>query len=65
VPPTGESNDYFNGRHPFSYLFVDSPQVNKNFLIISAGDDETAYGCPDEDTATLIETNTWPHDPAS
>jgi hypothetical protein len=64
--PSAESADYYNGRHPYTYLLVTSPQVNKNFLIISAGDGgSTAYACPGEDTTTLIESNTWPHEPIS
>jgi Tfp pilus assembly protein PilV len=64
--PTSETADYYNGRHPFTYLLVTSPQINKNFLVISAGDGGgTAFSCPDEDTSTLIESNTWPHDPAT
>lgn len=63
--PTSESADFYNGRHPYTYLVVAGPQVNKNFLIISAGDGTTAFGCPDEDSSTLIQSNTWPHDPAS
>jgi hypothetical protein len=65
VRPTTETAEYYNGRHPFRYLLVTSAQVNKNFLVISAGDGSSPYSCPDEDTATLIESNTWPHDPAT
>jgi len=63
--PTGETADNYNGRHPYAFRSVAGPQLNKNFLIISAGDGTTAFGCPDEDSSTLIQSNTWPHDPAS
>jgi Tfp pilus assembly protein PilV len=63
--PTTETAEFYNNRHPYRYLLNTTPQLNKNFLVISAGDGTAAFGCPDEDTSTLIETNTWPHDPPS
>ncbi len=65
VTAAGESFSDYNARNPYSFLRVNGPQLNKNFLVISAGDGSSAYSCPDEDTATLIESNTWPQDPAS
>ncbi len=63
--PAGETEGYFNSRHPYFYRRANGPQVNKNFLVISAGDNTTAYSCPAEDTLTPIESNTWPHQPIS
>jgi Tfp pilus assembly protein PilV len=61
--PTGQTINDYNSRHPYTYYRVNGPLQNKNFLVISAGDNSLAYGCPAEDTATPIESNTWPHQP--
>jgi Tfp pilus assembly protein PilV len=64
--PTGQTNSQYNSRHPYAYFQAVGPQANKNFLVISAGDGTTDdYDCPAEDTATPIESNTWPHQPIS
>jgi Tfp pilus assembly protein PilV len=68
--PTGETTSDYNARHPYTYRDVNGPLQNKNFLVISAGGSTPpsgtgAYGCPDDDTATPIESNTWPHQPRS
>lgn len=64
--PSGLTINEYNSRHPYSYYKVNGPQQNKNFLVISAGDDgTTAYECPLEDTMTPIESNTWRHQPIS
>ncbi len=65
VVAAGETFDRYNGRHPYAFLRANSPQLNKNFLVISAGDGSTAFSCPDERSTTIIESNTWPHDPIS
>jgi Tfp pilus assembly protein PilV len=65
VTAAGESLAFYNSRNPYSFLRVSSPQLNKNFLVISAGDGTTAFGCPDENTSTPIQSNTWPHEPIS
>jgi Tfp pilus assembly protein PilV len=63
--PVDESLSSYNSRHPYSFWRVSGPQQNKNFLVISAGNGSTPFSCPDENTATLIESNTWPHAPIS
>ena len=63
--PTGQTNSEYNSHHPYAYFQAVGPQVNKNFLVISAGNDTTAYDCPAENTATPIESNTWRHQPIS
>jgi Tfp pilus assembly protein PilV len=64
--PGGQSVSVYNSRHPYTYFRVDGPLQSKNFLVISAGNGSTqSYGCPIEDTATPIESNTWRHQPIS
>lgn len=63
--PASESLAFYNSRHPYTFWRVNGPQQNKNFLVISAGDGTGAFECPDENPLTLIESNTWPHDPIS
>lgn len=65
--PTGQSVGDYNSRHPYIYYRVNGPLQNKNFLVISAGDGSTSFGCPAENTAPTspIESNTWPHQPIS
>jgi Tfp pilus assembly protein PilV len=55
----------YNAQHPYGYYRVNGPLMNKNFLVISAGGSGTVYDCPDEDTSTPLESNTWPHQPIS
>jgi Tfp pilus assembly protein PilV len=61
--PAGENAAGYNARHPWRYIRVSSPLVDKNFLLISAGAAGTAYSCPAEDTGTLIQSNTFFHPP--
>ena len=61
--PTGQTINDYNSRHPYTYYRVNGPLQNKNFLVISAGYNSLANVCPAEDTATPIESNTWPHQP--
>lgn len=63
--PAGETESYFNSRHPYFYRRANVPLQNKNFLVISAGNGSAAYGCPADDEDTPIESNTWPHQPIS
>jgi Tfp pilus assembly protein PilV len=63
--PTGQTNSQYNSRHPYAYFQAVGPQVNKNFLVISAGDGTDGFSCPAENPATPIESNTWPHQPIS
>lgn len=65
VTAAGETFDRYNGRNPYSFLRVNGPQLSKNFLVISAGDGTSAFNCPDERSTTIIESNTWPHEPIS
>lgn len=65
VVAAGETFSVYNDRHPYAFLRVNGPQQNKNFLVISAGNGTTAFNCPDENTSTLIDSNTWPHAPIS
>lgn len=70
VVPSGETVSDYNARHPYTYLNVNGPLQNKNFLVISAGGNippsgTGAYGCPDDKPETPIESNTWPHQPRS
>lgn len=62
---SGQTISEYNAQHPYGYYRVSGPLMNKNFLVISAGDNTTAYGCPDENTSTPLESNTWPHQPIS
>ncbi len=61
--PTGQTVNDYNSRHPYTYYRVNGPLQNKNFLVISAGYNGLVNVCPPEDTATPIESNTWPHQP--
>jgi len=54
-----------NDDHPFTYDKVDRNLVNQNFLVIRAGDGITPYGCPDDNTSTLVNGRTWHHQPAT
>ncbi len=62
---SGQTISEYNAQHPYGYYRVNGPLMNKNFLVISAGDNTTAYDCPDENTSTPLESNTWPHQPIS
>lgn len=62
---SGQTISEYNAQHPYGYYRVNGPLMNKNFLVISAGGSGTVYGCPDEDTSTPLESNTWPHQPIS
>ncbi|MCU0943639.1 MAG: prepilin-type N-terminal cleavage/methylation domain-containing protein [Hydrogenophaga sp.] len=67
VPPaTAASRPLANDDHPSVYVNVKEPLINKNFLVIRAGDGTTPFECPADDTATpLINGNTWHHQPSS
>lgn len=53
-----------NRDHPRDYVKVDSALTNQNFLVIKAGDDSTAFSCPDDDTSTpFINGRTYKHQP--
>ncbi len=65
VTAAGETFERYNARNPYSFLRVKGPLLSKNFLVISAGDGTTAFNCPDERSTTIIESNTWPHQPIS
>ena len=67
VPPaTAASRPMANDDHPSTYVNVKESLINKNFLIIRAGDGTTPFACPADDTATpLINGNTWHHQPSS
>jgi Tfp pilus assembly protein PilV len=58
TPPGG------NDAHPLLYTGVSVSLTDQNFLIISAGDDTVAYGCPTDNTATLlVDGDTKLHQP--
>jgi Tfp pilus assembly protein PilV len=61
--PTGQSVGDYNSRHPYIYYRANVPLQNKNFLVISAGNGTADFVCPAENSATAIESNTWPHQP--
>lgn len=50
-----------NTRHPWQYFFASGPYIDRNFLVIPAGDGTTVYNCPTEDTSTPIQSNTFHH----
>lgn len=53
-----------NKDHPRDYVKVDAALTNQNYLIIRAGDDSTAFTCPDDDTSTpFINGRTYKHHP--
>jgi Tfp pilus assembly protein PilV len=57
--PTGGNAD-----NPLKFTDVRTSLGNKNYLVIRAGDDSTAYTCPTDDTSTpFINGNTCPHQP--
>ena len=57
-PPNG------NDGHPYNYVTVVSALLNQNFLVISAGDGNIAYGCPpDGGIIPFVNGNTWQHQP--
>lgn len=62
---SGQTISEYNAQHPYGYYRVNGPLMNKNFLVISAGGSGIVYNCPDEDTSTPLESNTWPHQPIS
>jgi Tfp pilus assembly protein PilV len=54
-----------NEGHPLDYVDVTGTMINQNFLVIRAGDDHTAFDCPDDDPATPVFGRTWHHQPAA
>lgn len=65
VDPT-PSRKLTNEEHPLNYLNVTESLANQNFLVIRAGDGSTPFECPADDTGTtLIQSNTWHHQPSS
>jgi Tfp pilus assembly protein PilV len=63
--PSGQAISEYNARHPYTYYRVNGPLRNKNFLVISAGDGSAAFGCPTDNPSTIIDSNTWRHQPIS
>jgi Tfp pilus assembly protein PilV len=61
--PTNRTLADYNNRNPYTFLRVNGPLVNKNFLVISAGNNTIDYQCPGEGPSPLIDSKTWPHDP--
>jgi len=59
TPPGG------NASHPLDYTNVNGPLANQNFLVISAGDDTVAFGCPGEGPSPFIDSHTYRHQPLS
>ena len=54
-----------NLDHPLDYADVATSLVNKNFLVIRAGNGSTAFECPGDDTSTpFVNGNTWRHQPS-
>ncbi len=53
-----------NAEHPYNYAAVVGSLANQNFLVMSGGDNITAFACPD-DPATPPTGRTWHHQPAS
>jgi Tfp pilus assembly protein PilV len=48
-----------NADHPASYVDVNGPLTNQNFLVISAGGGHgNVFTCPLDDTSTPVDTNT-------
>ncbi|MCY7316092.1 MAG: prepilin-type N-terminal cleavage/methylation domain-containing protein [Rubrivivax sp.] len=56
-PPAG------NVGHPLDYDKVNTSLINQNFLVHAAGSGSVAYPCPGDDPSTLINTNTFAHQP--
>ena len=54
-----------NQEHPLDYANVTVGLINQNFLVIRAGDDLVAFGCPADGPSTFINSNTWHHQPMS
>lgn len=55
-----------NERHPLDYKDVKGTLTGQNYLVIRAGDGTVAFDCPADDPATsLINGNTWHHQPAT
>jgi Tfp pilus assembly protein PilV len=54
-----------NAQHPLDYVDVAGPLTNQNFLVIRAGFGGTAFGCPDDDPATVfVDGTSWHHQPS-
>jgi len=58
---TVASGTITNAEHPLDYAGVNGPLANQNFLIIRAGDNASAFACPADNPATLMDTTTWRH----
>ena len=58
---TVASGTITNAEHPLDYAGVNGPLANQNFLIIRAGDGASAFACPADNPATLVDTTTWRH----
>lgn len=50
-----------NTSHPYRYFSADQPYVDRNFLLIQAGQGDEVFGCPTEDPDTPIQSNTVHH----
>jgi hypothetical protein len=54
-----------NVDHPRDYLDVNTLLSQQNYLVIRAGDGDTAFECPEDDTSTpFVSGRTWYHQPA-
>jgi hypothetical protein len=54
-----------NAAHPLDYTSVKESLTNQNFLVIGAGDGSVPFSCPDDDSETPGNTNTYKHQPRS
>jgi Tfp pilus assembly protein PilV len=69
TPASSDEQAVSNRDHPRTYIGVKTPLLNQNFLVIRAGDDTQAYGCPTDGPADpangdLVNSNTLVHQPA-
>jgi Tfp pilus assembly protein PilV len=56
--------DLKNTQGPLTYVGVQDPLTNQNFLVIRAGASGVAFTCPNDDTATTrVNGSTWQHQP--
>ncbi|MFO1272207.1 MAG: prepilin-type N-terminal cleavage/methylation domain-containing protein [Rubrivivax sp.] len=53
-----------NQAHPLDYASVSTALTHQDFLIIRGGDGTAAYDCPADGPSTMMNTNTYAHQPA-
>ncbi len=53
-----------NAAHPLTYTNVSAALTHQDYLIIKGGDGSVPYDCPGDGPSTMMNTNTYAHQPA-